>query len=1079
MKHKTNKRMKFLTALTILGQMVNSALSPILAHAEVIHPQEVTIEYSASELHNMTGTFSDGTTYSRPNAPIYSVFNGKKQPVFCIEPTVLIPNEVTHGYEKNPLPDISKKAKLTSVLWKHAGADTDTMLAAQTMIWHEVNGLNISTITRPDGTTIDNLDSIRERINQVIADYQKQPSFHEQVANVALGKSITLEDTNNANLASFDKVVENTANVDYFINGNQITITPNENSKESGVLRFEKSSDAGTPVTYKKAGLQTVMAGAIDEPNFYELKIQVEQNGSVKIIKRDKESGDIIPNTVFHLYFGGVLESRDVKTGADGSVVLESIPHGTKVIITEKEVPAPYTIDPTPFEAVIQAGETIEVTSQNQRAKGQIILDKAGAETGTELWNEHYSLAGNTFDIRKDSIDGDIVQTIVTDEKGHAESSKETSSALELGTYYVTENKASEGFVNTFEPVKVELIYDNQTVPIIIQNISGTNQEITGKSSLKKVDKETAEETQGSATFKGAEYTLFYGENLAGHKENEPLKWTDKFKPELSKGKTSKNPFEKDSVTVVIDDSNQVGIKHLPLGKYYWKETKAPVGYTLDKTKYFFEIQKKDDSKENAIITQDVTAKEQVIRFGFDFFKFANSTSGSASAGFNDLKFKLTPIEPTKEITGAKDTVTTAHEPILGFDGYGKFENIPFGNYRFEEVEAPVGYEKIKPLVISSNFEENKDNYADSQYVFTITEEGQKEPIKTVKVSYQELTNEAFSVSLNRLMLYDLPKEKNSITSLAAWKNGEKEITALENTDLIDQLSYKLSDTKNDWFVVSKAVDIEATKAAQEKDKNAEPIIIAEKMTIQANKEKNGTWEIKHELPAEKILNKSIVLFNYVYENEEAYKNGKEPIAVDDQLDNQAQTVKVNVSKSVAIKTKAHTKEGSQTFTYGDILDMYDDVSITHDVVDGTKESFETILVAVHPEGKTEEIWKSGLIDYVVNDKEFTKTVVAEKVDTSKYPKGTLFTFREINYDQDKKVNAKHNDDLKEKTQTLTPKESPEKPEVPTTPKTPVTPKSYPKTGEKGGMDWLLIIGFSLIFIITGLYLWKHHSDEL
>jgi len=74
MKHKTNKRMKFLTTLTILGQMVNSALSPILAHAEVLHPQEVTIEYSASELHNMTGTFSDGTVYSRPNAPIYYCF---------------------------------------------------------------------------------------------------------------------------------------------------------------------------------------------------------------------------------------------------------------------------------------------------------------------------------------------------------------------------------------------------------------------------------------------------------------------------------------------------------------------------------------------------------------------------------------------------------------------------------------------------------------------------------------------------------------------------------------------------------------------------------------------------------------------------------------------------------------------------------------------------------------------------------------------------------------------------------------------------------------------------------------------
>ena len=43
---------------------------------------------------------------------------------------------------------------------------------------------------------------------------------------------------------------------------------------------------------------------------------------------------------------------------------------------------------------------------------------------------------------------------MTTDEKGHAETPKEIANALELGTYYVTETKASHGFVNTFKPVK-------------------------------------------------------------------------------------------------------------------------------------------------------------------------------------------------------------------------------------------------------------------------------------------------------------------------------------------------------------------------------------------------------------------------------------------------------------------------------------------------------------------------------------------------------------------------------------------------------------------------------------------------
>lgn len=69
-------------------------------------------------------------------------------------------------------------------------------------------------------------------------------------------------------------------------------------------------------------------------------------------------------------------------TDKEGIATLDEIPHGTKVTITEKSVPAPYTIDTTPMTTTIKAGETIYVTSKNAREKGQIILDKSGVETG-------------------------------------------------------------------------------------------------------------------------------------------------------------------------------------------------------------------------------------------------------------------------------------------------------------------------------------------------------------------------------------------------------------------------------------------------------------------------------------------------------------------------------------------------------------------------------------------------------------------------------------------------------------------------------------------------------------------------
>lgn len=409
------KKWRLFAALALLGQTIVGAIDPMIVFAdEIAHPQTVTVELDLAHQYVVEGTFSDGRPMSEVTVPHYAVYNGVKQDVFCIEPGVPIDNEFTPGYEKNPLPDMPEKAKLVSVLWKKAGTDVDTHIVAQKMIWQEVNGYTLHSIKRLNGSAV-NIAAIEAKINQAIADYQKKPSFHNSTAKIVLGQSTTMTDTNNLNLSEFDEVVENTANIDYRVNGNQLIITPNASSKESGVLTLKKSAGTGTPVAYKKVGQQTLMAGAIDKPNTYTVKIDVETEGSLKIKKVDKESGAIVPGTVFHLDFGKTLPAKDVTTDKEGIATLDGIPHGTKVTITEKSVPAPYTIDTIPMTATIKAGETIFMISKNTREKGQIILDKTGIETGSDLWNDNYSLAGNTFAIRKDSPTGEIVQEMTTD----------------------------------------------------------------------------------------------------------------------------------------------------------------------------------------------------------------------------------------------------------------------------------------------------------------------------------------------------------------------------------------------------------------------------------------------------------------------------------------------------------------------------------------------------------------------------------------------------------------------------------------------------------------------------------------
>lgn len=79
-----------------------------------------------------------------------------------------------------------------------------------------------------------------------------------------------------------------------------------------------------------------------------------------------------------------------------------------------------------------------------------------------------------------------------------------------MGKYNVKEIKASNGFTNTFKDQQVDLTYKDNTTELVYGTVSGTNTEVTGSAKLEKQDIEQGTQSQGSATFKGAEYTLYH-----------------------------------------------------------------------------------------------------------------------------------------------------------------------------------------------------------------------------------------------------------------------------------------------------------------------------------------------------------------------------------------------------------------------------------------------------------------------------------------------------------------------------------------------------------------------------------------
>ncbi|WP_366533641.1 SpaA isopeptide-forming pilin-related protein (plasmid) [Carnobacterium maltaromaticum] len=631
----------------ILGSILVSAFLPMTAKANIIFPQTVTVEFDVNQLYTMRGTFSDGRSFESKSPPLFAVYESTRQPIFCIEPGVPINNSITPGYTSNPLPAMSIKAKYISVLWKYVGTDGDTQQVAQAMVWQEANGLTINSIARPNGVNLSNFQEIQMKINQVVADYQKKPSFSGQTVKVNLGDSVTLTDTDNVGLNRFDTLSPSSnANVDWVIKGNQLTITPKKDSNVNGFLRLFKSVDTGTPVAYRLEGQQAVMAGAIDDPNWFQINLEVIKTGEAKITKLDKGTNKPIPNTEFNVEFGG--KSQTVKTDANGEAIVKGIDHDTKVKVTETFVPAPYILDKNNTkEVVIKAGKTTSVEFKNERATGKTTLTKQDDTTKTnEPLNPTYPMTGAKYGLFKE--DGKLVKEFMLEKQLTA-----TLDKLELGNYFWKETVAPIGY--TLDPTehKVELTYKDQNTPVIIKDATSSDDVIR-----MNLDGQKLIQNETNEIFKnGVEFTL-----------------------------TNKRTEETKVVTTSTLDGKKgyFLFADMAIDDYVLTETKGVEGYkdvdpieinhSYDKESATFTFTVKDQKSGNVLTEEKITQLEL-------------SKGENVDLGTYTLKDKATPIE--------EPNVSMVSQANIGDDKTQTFkwgENIPlYDNLTITHENIPEG----------------------------------------------------------------------------------------------------------------------------------------------------------------------------------------------------------------------------------------------------------------------------------------------------------------------------------------------------------------------------------------------------
>ncbi|WP_287826962.1 SpaA isopeptide-forming pilin-related protein [Oscillibacter sp.] len=192
---------------------------------------------------------------------------------------------------------------------------------------------------------------------------------------------------------------------------------------------------------------------------------------NLTILKRDAQTGDMIPDTHFEIKGIHYGYHNDVTTGPDGKAVLSNIPVDSYEV-TEISVPDPWVVSDNPTQTIwLEAGDSKELIFDNLK---QPLLKISKIEKGT---NPAVCIPNTNFLI--EAIDGDYRQDVTTGPDGTVEL------RVAPGSYKITERSVPEPYYVSDTPTQTvslnsgdekEVRFENQKKPLL---------------TLKKIDADT------------------------------------------------------------------------------------------------------------------------------------------------------------------------------------------------------------------------------------------------------------------------------------------------------------------------------------------------------------------------------------------------------------------------------------------------------------------------------------------------------------------------------------------------------------------------------------------------------------
>ncbi|WP_260443207.1 SpaA isopeptide-forming pilin-related protein [Listeria innocua] len=381
------------------------------------------------------------------------------------------------------------------------------------------------------------------------------------------------------------------------------------------------------------------------------------RTGSVEITKKGSD-GKLLPGAQYDVKNSAGQVVAHVTTNANGKIKVNDLLQGNYTV-TETRAPAGYTINRTPQNITITAGQTAYMTFENKQVFFQVKLKKQDAETDDEAQGDA-TLVGARYGIYSDAAATNLLNEVTIGTDLTALSNKIALNGASR-TVYVKEIQAPVGYNldPTVHTVRVD--QTNDTTEVFVANLTASDRVIKGGFDLIKFANKPLLQSTLASLPDGQKQALVGAE------------FTAKLK---STGVVAQ--------TQTTDLDGKASFQNLPYGTYVVSETVTPIGY---KPVADFEVTISEQGQQFHYILEDkvIEAKVKIVKKDKETGKVIPLAGATFKVKDSEGNFISQHINyPTeRDLT----EFTTASDGTLVLP-----EKLVYGDYTLVEVKAPNGY---------------------------------------------------------------------------------------------------------------------------------------------------------------------------------------------------------------------------------------------------------------------------------------------------------------------------------------------------------------------------------------------------